>query len=65
MFGPRPSQALKIADETVGWAVDIAAAMLLEDHDLRVARHTALEAAAAMWGAKVEPEIIWETEREL
>jgi len=66
MFGQSPAAKLKIADDTVACAIEIAAAMVLAEHDRDIARLTSMETAAAMWGVKQkEPQITWETEREL
>lgn len=69
MFGPSPAEALKIADETVACAVNVAAAMVLSQHDQKLAainaKNAAMEAMAAMWGGSKEPQVTWEREREL
>jgi hypothetical protein len=46
-------------------AVDLAATLILAENDRQLAKLASLEAAAAMWGGKSEPEIQWETVEEL
>lgn len=46
-------------------AVDLAATVILSEHDRELAKLASLEALALMWGGKVEPEIKWDTVEEL
>lgn len=59
------SELLRIADPTVAMAVDLAATVILSEHDRELAKLASLEALALMWGGKVEPEIKWDTVEEL
>lgn len=64
----RPSSSLlKIADETVAFAVDAAAVLVLSEHDRELAKLASLEAMAAFWGdgKPQQPVVTWEREREL
>jgi hypothetical protein len=51
---------MRLADETIILAVDIAAATVLALNDKQLAKNAAIEAQAAIWGAKEEPEVEWE-----
>lgn len=60
--GQSTAHLLKIADETVAYAVNLAASVALSQNDKALAKLASLEAMAAMWGTKDDAEIIWETE---
>lgn len=51
-FHQSPADYLGIADETVRLAVELAATMVLADHDLDVAKYAAAQAALTVWGGK-------------
>lgn len=51
---------LKIADETVAYAVNVAASVALSLNDRDLAKLATMEAMAAMWGKEPEAEIEWE-----
>lgn len=61
--GTATSKLLKIADETVAYAVDCAASVALSLNDRELAKLATMEAMAAMWGGeKPDADIQWESE---
>lgn len=64
MWGQSPADKLGIADATVRTAIEIAAAVVLSEHDRNLAKLASLEAAGALFGGTPKTEVEWETVEE-
>lgn len=56
-FGARPSALHKLVDETVAYAFDVAAVLVLAQNDHKLARARAMQQAALMMGGGGDVEV--------